>query len=416
MPIDLTTTSAAIAAWGPVEAQLTVEGNPPGSDGWKFARAQFENELEGLATQIAEAGPDQIPVVARSAASLVQGAWTVAGSVAHVSALIAGASSEPPAQLIASTTGILIGIMAAVAPATAGIGSAIVAGLGIALQMLGNAGLLGGAPKGKEICPGVYVDPPPDWVVGCVGFRSPAGNGQPIAGPVSSIGGGKTTPNPLWARFPRPGRDKAWFTPGYLAAGLPGQKPGRWTRKIDVAWPQWAWLEWDVAHPDARLGDLQRAYLTAWKANAERAMNGQKAAPDEAVLAHVLRVWNYAHASAGAGDVTLTQQDLPDWTRVSDPPAHGPYIASLIRSMQGQGLTDAFGLSGGAVVHMGPRLSSKVAPIAVHLGHLGAAGARPIPVRLGHLFPRAGIGGAKLAIGAAVAAALGAAAVAMRRR
>src|SRR5260370_30346143 len=46
------------------------------------------------------------------------------------------------------------------------------------------------------------------------------------------------------------------------------------------------------------LAGFHLAFIAAWKANKEYALNGQKCQPDATVLQHCILVWNRAHVSS----------------------------------------------------------------------------------------------------------------------
>lgn len=382
---------SAPSAWAAVQAQLNAEGAT--TDMIDRAKQQFGTQMNALVAGF----QSDIGQAAKGAAEYVKAGYTIGGAVMHVEGLIAGAKNEPPAQLVQTSVGVMLGVLVASGAMTAGVGAAVTGVVAVLTMVLDKAGLFGKPPAGTEICPGIYVNPKPDWVVGCVGFMSPTHDGRPVTAAQETTSGAIAT-NRLWLRFPRPDRDKDWYATGYLIfrTGIPQggalEAPtyGRWTRKIDAAFPMFAWIEWDEQNPDPRLGDFQRAYATAWRINAERALNGQQSSSDAEVLYHTALAWNNAHASAGSGDIYLRQQDLPYWDRKFNPPAHGPYVASLIGSMQGAGLTDNFGPDGQSLrINMGARkvaVPEKV--VALHLAHLNAQ-PRMVPLHLAHLAPGA---------------------------
>lgn len=362
--------TSAPQAWMSVQAQLNAEG--AGIEDINRAKEQFGSQLSALASGF----QSDIGQAAKGAAEYVQAGFTVSGAVMNVVGLVDGASKEPPAQLVQTSVGVLVGILVATGAATAGVGAAITGVVAVLTMVLSKAGLFGEAPSGTEICPGVTVSPKPDWVVGCIPMWSPSHDGKPVTAAMMQTSGA-TAVNPLWMRFPRKDRakDKYWFLPNN-AFLKPDDPKAQFNRNIDVAFPPFAWIERDDAKPDPRIGDFLKAYSTAWRINGERALNGQKPSTDAEVLYHTNLAWNNAHSSLGTGDVMLKQQALPGWVRIAPPPAGAPYVASLIASMQAGGLTDNFGPDGQSLrIHMGARKTAASPKIvALHLKGLQAAG------------------------------------------
>jgi hypothetical protein len=352
---------SAPSAWADVEAHLTAESAT--IDEVNRAKQEFASQFQSLITNF----QSDIGESASAAAEYVKAGFTLGGSLSHIGGLVSGLSQEPPADFVQTSTGVLIGMAAALAPETAGVGAAVVGVVGVLAKALQMAGFFGNPPSGTEICPGVTVNPKPDWVVGCVPFY-----GKPVSGALLTTSNGKI-PNPQWKRFPRKDRDPDWFKPGYMGS----------LRKIDAAFNQFKWIEDDEDHwsnswlasvgivPNtdnfAKLVAFQNAFSTAWRINCERLINGQtgKANSDTEVLAHVAMSWNRSRLTS-ANDIVIHQQSLP----VLYNKEHVPYFSTLITELQSSGLSqdlvsDANGI--GLRIRMGAlRTAPKIVKVNIN--------------------------------------------------
>jgi len=242
-----------------------------------------------------------------AAKKYVLAANTIAGAVQNVEGLIAAAQSgAPPGVMIQAFTGTLIGTLVVTGVVTAGVGAAIVAGVTIAAQLFQQWGLFGTPPKGVEVCPGVHCDPAPNWVINCVCVWA-----DRVISPSS----------PNWRHFPEPNRseDNVWFDGrgggswhggtwtggGGLGSNWGNQAAEPGTRMIDVAFPSYRHLECEQQKllPGV-VGEFQKAFFAAWKANKEYSINGLKAVDDWQVFLHTVRLWNRAHAPGNGFDFT----------------------------------------------------------------------------------------------------------------
>ena len=278
------------SSWNDIQAQLTQEG--AGLNQVVAAQTSFTNAYEQLSSQFGAVGDDAIT----GAHAFVAMGQTVVGAASTVAGLIQTAESGSAPAITQAFTGVMVSLAIATGAVSAGIGAAIVAGVGLILSALGSLGLFGGG-GGTQIC-GATVSPPPDLVVGCMpiwvtGAADP--NSPPVRQQPGTFG---------WRSFPVEGVDTGWFTAAppyepYVGGGmgtvtwkgLSGEYYGVGVRAVDYAFPNYARVASDVAG-----GDFQKAFFAAWKGNAEYALNGLKPQPDAQVLVHMLRLWNKSHA------------------------------------------------------------------------------------------------------------------------
>lgn len=349
--------SAASSAWATVQTQLSLEG----ADGTAVLAAK--NTFADAWTSMTSSALGIDPTSAIGyAKNFTLASKTIAGSVATVEGLINAANNSSTPTEVAATFNLFAGTMVAAAVAlgavSAGVGAVIVAAVGIVASVL--EGFLG-SPPGVEVCPGVSCNPPPNWVVNCTCVwgkaYSPGAHG--------------------WRPFPT-GKD--WFTLGATATlvdGLTGEvnaavdsttrsffATSPLYRPIDILFPNYASLE---QTPPAVLADFHKAFFSAWKANQEYALNGQKAQSDAVVLQHTILVWNRAHASSST---TLLSRgtSMYEQTLVIDAISTASRAADAVDYVQGQSF----------VIYTGPR-KVYVRPLHLTLPKGSATGATLTP-------------------------------------
>lgn len=304
------------SAWNEIQSQMQSEGGSDLQLAIDTAKGAFAEAYSGL-TASGGALEGQYAAALTAAKNLVLAGNTVSGAVQHVEALLSAAQGADPKQAFQLFTGTLIGIAVSTGVLTAGIGAAIVTGIGAALSLMQQAGLFGSPPQGTQICRNLYFDPAPSIQVGCVGMTG--------AGADPNLG--RIKPGSIyWRSFPKPSggnaNDVHWFD-GSGAISWAGSASGPsydWgsyprQRLIDNAFPDYHYLNCETTI--AGLADFQNAFRQAWTANKEYELNGLKSQPDYKVLDNLLRVWNRAHADATFLDV---------------PPASKPWVAQPAQS------------------------------------------------------------------------------------
>ena len=368
-------------AWGSIQAQLSAEG----ADQASVAAAQIAL-ASSFEQQIASSfggGVDADTAIA-NARSYVLAGQTVLGAVQNVSGLISAGGVGAAPQILQSFTGTLVGAAAAAGAFSAGVGAAIVGGIGLVLGVLQQAGVLG-TPSGTQVCPGVTCNPAPDWTIPIGGDRS-----------CTCVWGKPALPGTaLWRSFPSKlnADDSKWWS-----LGVGAWKGITVNGNVYSAFPIYWNLECEQAAPIAGwAGDFQRAFFQAWCANAAYNLNGIKPPADWQVLAHVARMWNRAHAPGQGYDFQPADASALAYTTggsVSCPATPTPYINVLV----GNGVDSSGGLAGnlatsdplwnGSALHIntGPLLSvadlssssapaaSKAAPALAGAVAAGAAG------------------------------------------
>ena len=317
----------ASQAWSGVQNQFNAEG---GAAAGVIAVAQQNyydafhqltstlNVLPNSAQGLLQAGS--------AAAGLVINSSTIGGAVQNVSSLISAVESGAPAVIVQSFTGVLVsglGLAIAAGAVSFGVGAAIVLGIEVVADVL--EGVLGAAtPPAATIC-GYNLTQKPTFIVDCVWTYGQAVTGGPHS--------------PYWRKFPRPAvsGDAWWFAEGPppVTTWSSGQSSDKWgyagglllgatpTRPIDSAFTVYHQLECDLnavaavaALDPAAGGTVQglfgtppqnygpdqvafarfvRAYMTAWMANQEYALNGLTAQDDGIVLTQLVQFWNAAH-------------------------------------------------------------------------------------------------------------------------
>lgn len=279
-------------AWQPIAQQLVVEG--ASQTELQAAANDFTSSFEQLTSSAAGFGLDTSSALS-AAAQYTQAGRTILGAVQHVSGLIQAAEGAKTPQEVKQVfemfTGTLIGVAAAAGVVSAGVGSLIVAGIAVAMDLLQSAGLFGTAPSGVTICAqgGSTLTSQrgtPTVQVGCA-FSTTA--------PVVNAGSAN------WRRFPSKASDPGWFSDSQTT--WHGDQWGGWSnlRLIDSAFPEYHYLACMSVPPE--LADFHRAFSSAWTANKEYALNGLKSQSDAEVLLHAVRIWNRAHQSTSYYDL-----------------------------------------------------------------------------------------------------------------
>jgi hypothetical protein len=283
-------TPAFASAWKEVSNQLDAEGVTD----LTLAKQTFLNAYTDLGTRASYLVPKDI---ANAARDFVLSGTTIAGAVRNIKGLVDAASVQSdPIEMTRIFTGTLIGLAAAVAPETAGIGAAIVGFVAGLLEILQAAGLFGGPPQ-----PGSYKFEP----------------GDPIA-----------PGSPNWRHFPDPKDpdDKVWFQPCsegkdcdidwrgvHFESHLPsnvnpagsdmtpieyldlGEAGAHFNYGLPARNNQ-GQLRLDLPnYPLDGPAGFMEAWVAAWKANAAYVFNGLKPQNDRDVFIHFIRMWNRAH-------------------------------------------------------------------------------------------------------------------------
>lgn len=287
----LTSGNPAFAnSWNQIQNQLVSEGADP---------TQFQGAQQALVSSWTQLTGQQFGVsddeALAAATQYVMTAQTVQGATTVVKSLVtAMQSGKPPSPvLVQQFTGTMIGTLETVGALSTGVGAAIVGAVGLALSLLESAAplLFGSPPTGTQVCTGVYVNPTPAATVGCMAIWGPDGTAETFI---------STSPmSAAWRNFPDPTSDTdAWWyqthNGGPSTAWLGAQFSTVWgvDRQIDFAFPVYRWLECDVANASDNLLAFQRAFFSAWQANAAYALNGLQPQPDSVVLAHTILLWN----------------------------------------------------------------------------------------------------------------------------
>lgn len=339
---------AFMAAWGAIEKQMQSEG--AGSSDIDEAKNLFSSTVEQL---YAQPGVDAGKAI-EGAQQLVMYGKTVAGAVSQVSQLAQlanNSNSADAAKMAVNLTGTMIGLAVAAAPATAGVGAAIIAGLTILVGVLQNAGWFGDQTPQQEVCSNksyTFSCGNPSWVVGCVCVWDQ--NGPVVPG------------SPAWRRFPD--QSSPWFDPKQATFQWQGAQwgapSGSKARPIDWAFPPYHKIQCDVANAKAGaptgVGDFLNAFFTAWKLNREYALNGLKVQDDWQVFVRVVRAWNKARLPGSGYDFTADSSGSfldPSINCANN--SGGYYVQSLVQQIINNNQTDI--LNGNAVhIHTGTAL------------------------------------------------------------
>ena len=376
-----------VQAWGQVNAQLNLEG--ASTDVINSATQRFSgafsqlanNATDELASSIAGASRD-VTLAFHSITSAVGMVESLAGeAVSGIEAAIVGDAQGA----IHAFMGVMVTVGVGVGSITAGAGAAITATLGATLSLLQAAGLFGPPAPAAVLC-GFPINSPPDFTIGCLGVWVDVGQPKQIAPGTQGS----------WRNFPDPSKpeDAAWFGDASTGAG-PGEwkgaffgidKPGAnqhysqgnvpnpaapTDRPIDNAFPAFFEIESLKKMLDTSSTDIYAqfyyAFIAAWRANAEFALNGLQPQPDENVLVHTLRVWNTAH------DSSATQPLNPPPTCVyangswapSNPECLDPFLNTIVNQLvikaHATGKINDLWNGSGFTVNIGPRKQAVVA-------------------------------------------------------
>lgn len=361
------------SAWSQVQNQLNAEKASP----LDIAAAQNDlaSAFNNLTSSAAGFGLSASDALSAAQQYTIAGR-TILGAVNHVQGLVGAMQGADPSKAFSLFTGTMVGAAVAAGALSAGIGSIIVAGVGVAIDLLKNAGFFGSPPKGKEICQGLYINPPPVLQVGCVGTSA-----GPIA--VSSAN---------WRRYPKKAggntADASWYTSSYANwAGSPSGAMAIWSgfpnsRLLDSAFPDAYFLGCAGALPSA-LSAFHSAFVAAWIANKEYELNGLQSQPDWQVLLHLVRLWNRSHQSSstyvlsGASKPNVYAPPLKApftgalFQNVPCPSGLPPYEATLVGDVLNNVASNDPVLSGGKLrIHTGALIASAPATPAVKLIHL----------------------------------------------
>ena len=347
---DITANPAGAAAWSQVQSQLQAEQQSglltanDFNDALLAAQGNFTDSYNGLNAAAADA-TSILPAATQYALQ----AQTVLGSVSNIQGFISAAQNPdtPPAALVTSFTGILVGIGIASGVVTAGVGAAVCAGVALAVQTLSSLGFFPSPPSGAPLCNGsVLVQPndPGAIVIGCVAGNYPNLQQAKVPGPQ----------DPRWRSFPSPTTDPGWYevleSSGQTIAGPITWGSGLWSsgsngpRMVDAAWPQFRHLECEQSSllPGAA-GAFQQAFFAAWKLNQALALNGQQVADDASVLKQLVTQWNRAHDGATTYSFTSRGTDTqfmpsnlsPGPSPCSRVASYGPYVSYLVQDIGG---------------------------------------------------------------------------------
>lgn len=359
-------------AWSQVQSQLAAEKASP----LDVAAAQNDlaNAFDNLTSSAAGFGLSATDALSAAQQYTIAGR-TVLGAVNHVQGLVSALQGADPSKAFSLFTGTMVGAAVAAGALSAGIGSIIVAGVGVAINLLKNVGFFGATPSGKEICSGLYINPPPILQVGCVGTSA-----VPIA--VSSGN---------WRRFPKKTggntNDVSWYTSAYATwAGSPSGQAVLWSgfpnaRLIDSAFVDYYYL--GCAPVPSALASFHSAFVAAWIANKEYELNGLQSQPDWQVLLHLVRVWNRAHQSTSTYDLSGSPKPnvyapplkapftgVP-FQSTSCPSGLPPFEASLVGDLVNNIASNDPVLASGKVrIHLGPIVPTAPATPTVKIIHL----------------------------------------------
>jgi hypothetical protein len=396
------------AAWGEINTQLAAEGADISQV--NNAKTAFVNSLEQMASNaIGVTGDEAI----QSAKSYVLLGQTLAGAAQTIQGLVQTAETGSIPEIMSAFTGTLVGLAVTAGAFSAGIGAAIVGAVGGLINILQAAGFFGAPSTDVEIASCGYYPYRPAYMIGCVGVN-------PVSGAVVQVSPG----SPLWRSFPDkrnnvnppPGHAtsdnysysdaQVWFQTRDQGGGGGLWKGCRWNgpgtvdhptsgnvRLVDIAFPNYAAVE----GYENSSGELNRAYVAAWKANQEYALNGlRQPGSDAQVLITLIRLWNRSH---GGPTWVLEQQNIADG---------GDYLSSLVTAAVSLLGNDPIRSGSGLVINTGPIIQPKrTISFRVHLANDSATAPSP-PMSTG---AKVAVGGA--AVGAA--ALLGTAAFALAK-
>lgn len=373
------------SAWGEVQNQLQAEGADASQ--LNLAKTAFVNSFEQLSANMGVTGDEAI-AAAKQFTTL---GHTIIGAVGTVQGLISTVESGSAPQITQAFTGVLISLAVGSGLVSAGIGAAIAVGISLVLTALGDLGLFtSSAPPTFDI-PGcgkwTYV---PDYLVGCMGIQAKGGVDPKVTQPFRVAPG-----SPNWRTFPQPtagshvgdGSDGAWFIPNSPYVGvwrgvlvdsgdINNATRNDRARPVDRAFPNYGRLAGDAEVGGAIRNvfattqlptviaagsNFQKTFFSAWRGNAEYALNGLKPQADEQVLIHMLRLWNRAHAGPA---VALNQSEES-------------YANSLVAAALNLVQSNDVGLTSGRslLVNSGPMKTQTPQHIRLHLSTKAGASA-----------------------------------------
>jgi len=406
--------TVAQQAWPAVANQLLAEGVNPNDNGegqaaFQAAQEQFATAYNDMTQQM---GVTDYAQAAQGAAQYVLAGKTVAGAVQTVTGLISQAQGINSVQAATTFVGsffqVLVTASIGAGVVSAGVGAAIMVGIGVALEVIQSAFPGASAPAGQLVCSNGSTQ------IYCAGATFSVGclccvalTAEEAQSPISP---GTTE----WRNFPSPtlAADAAWFlfvpfsstssfldplsltsspqigTPNGVAkwgnaqwsGGYPGQRP------IDSAFPDYHQLECDQATPfggevepcPAALVDFTNAFFSAWKANRAFALNGLTPLKDELVLLQTIATFNRAYSNSSTyeltADTTNAQPQLPPSIdqltgAIMNPTPATPYVPFIkqlayaaIGDSSSKNLTGVLNAAGTAlVINTGPKKQPPVA-------------------------------------------------------
>lgn len=335
------------AAGADIVAQLQAEG--ASTTIINGAKSSFGKAVDDLSSQMGIQIDD--PVAAGK--SYVLNGFTVAGAVSTIEGLASAVQSGSPVEITQAFSGVMIGLGIAAGAFSAGVGAAIVAGVGGLMSILQSQGLFGGN-QGFGICGGVAARAQPDLVVGCLaGFTNPNNGG---AGGSPQVPPGDTQD---WRTFPAKTKldDASWYLPcggggcgdftwrGVTWSNKYTSNPPGPMRPIDWAFPAFQSAEAYIASPIGPPG-FTDGLCAALKSNWEYGLNGLKIQDDAMVLAHYVRMWNIAHAPSPVIPLSAIAQQTPQWNYL-----HGLVPDALTHVVNPE--TDRWG-TGDLAINAGP--------------------------------------------------------------
>jgi hypothetical protein len=327
------------------------------------------------------------------------GSKSYGAAVDMVQGLVTSATSGmPPAELLQTFTGTMIGVMVLAGGISAGVGAAIVGAAAIVIGLLDQLGLFPGAPSGTALpgCPGVtYTGQGPSYQVPTPGYGGQ--NNVIYAWPDpywdSSHKAGIQPGAPLWRKFPvqlstgspEAGVDFFWFqSPTAQSGGYPPEPLAGWPnlnwqpsnnnkplvlffcqpnmslgnsfggpgfRYIDAAFPLYHQMECETSIGEGMfmsivggqnveviqaLVNFDVSFFAALQLNWEYALNGiTPPASDLDVLIHTIYTWNRAHDPGKGWDIQPDTTSQPWFPNGTQCAGAPPWYAAILASNAG---------------------------------------------------------------------------------
>jgi len=354
---------AFASSWNQIQNQLVSEG----ADATQFQSAQ--QALVNSWTQLSSSQFGAADQALATATQYVMTAQTALGAITTVKGLVNAVQSgkPPPPAVVQAFTGTMIGVLEGVGALSAGVGAAIVSGVALGLSVLESVAplLFGAPPSGTQVCPGVFVNPTPAVVVGCMSVWGPDGT----AGTFIPIDPSSTA----WRSFPDASNpiDAWWYQThngGPSTSWMGAEFATTWGigRQVDFAFPVYHWIECDVQNAPAELMSFYQAFFEAWKANAAYALNGLQPQPDTSVLAHTCLLWNRANPSGTPYTITPVQVLGGETPNVgvpcSSPQLGMTYAQTLVQSIIDNPV-NGLGVNGSVVINLPTMITNPVPPI-----------------------------------------------------